>query len=64
MVGEGFPFVFSSELACFGVVLVFGVVVRAVVEELRVDFHEEFHGVVDHAVDCSGVVSKLWMLKM
>lgn len=34
----------------------FGVVVGAVVEELRVDFHEEFHGVVDHAVDCSGVV--------
>jgi hypothetical protein len=27
--------------------------VGAVVEELRVHFHKELHGVVDHAVDCS-----------
>jgi hypothetical protein len=37
------------------VVLLLGVVVRAVVKQLRVDFHEQFHGIVYHSMDRSVV---------
>ena len=45
------PFVLARELTRFGAGLRLVVVVGAVVEELGVDLHEEFHCVVDHAVD-------------
>ena len=54
--GEAVPFRLAVGFDRVGVVLLLRVFVRAFVEELRVYFHEEFHCVVDHAVDCSGVV--------
>lgn len=36
------------------IVLVLCVIVRAFIEELRVDLHEHLHRIVNHAVDCSG----------
>ena len=55
-VGEAVPFGLPVGFDGVGVVLLLRVFVRAFVEELRVYFHEEFHGVVDHAVDGSGSV--------
>lgn len=51
--GELFPPFKSVLFLLLGCSLLFGVLVRAVVEELGVDFHEEFHGVIYHTVDGS-----------
>lgn len=47
------PPVCARLFALVCVVLVLCVIVRAFIEELRVDLHEHLHGIVHHAVDCS-----------
>lgn len=45
------PPVLAGLLPLLGTVLLFSVLMRALVKELRVDFHEHLHGIVHHAVD-------------
>jgi len=47
------PFALSQRLPFSRTVLLLRVVVRTVVEKLWVDFHEELHGIVHHAVNGS-----------
>ena len=47
------PLGLSGFFSLVGAILQLVVVVRAVVEKLRIDFHEELHGVVDHPMDRS-----------
>ena len=56
---EAVPFRLSIGFHCVRVVLLLRVLVRALVEELWIDFHEEFHCVVHHAVNCPNNMSAL-----
>lgn len=49
--GETVPFRLAIRFDRFGVVLLFGVFVRAFVEELWVHLHEKLHGIVHHTVN-------------
>lgn len=49
--GKAVPFRLAVRFDRFGVVLLFGVLMRALVEELWVHFHEKLHGVVNHTVN-------------
>lgn len=50
---NGCPSSLTVRLPSRGAVLLLGIFMRAVVEQLGIDFHEEFHGIVNHAVDGS-----------
>lgn len=47
-------------LALVELVTVIRVLLGAVVEESGIDFHEELHGVIDHAVDCAEFMYELY----
>lgn len=47
------PPVLACLLSLLRAVLLLGIFVGALIEKLRIDFHEHFHGVVYHAVDGS-----------
>lgn len=55
--GESLPLEVARGFAGFGVVLVLGIVVRTVIEQLWIDLHKQLHGVVHHAVDSADYVS-------
>lgn len=50
---DGGPFPLADGLSGRGAVLLLGVLMRAVVEQLGIDFHKQFHGVINHAMDSS-----------
>ena len=49
------PPILAGLLPLIGAILVLGVFMRALIEELRVDLHKHLHSVVHHAVDSSVV---------
>lgn len=53
------PPILASLFPLIGAVLVFGVFMRALIEELGVNLHEHLHGIVHHAVDSSGVQTRV-----
>jgi hypothetical protein len=50
-VGKTFPFLLTIALLLFGIVLLFGVIMAAVIEELGVHLHEELHGIIYHTMN-------------
>lgn len=64
LLGDGGPFPGTQFLSLCGAVLLLGVFVGAVVEKLRVDFHEQLHGVVHHAMNRSGDMLELGTIFM
>lgn len=51
------PLVLSGLFTSASTVLELVVILRTIIEELWIDFHEKLHGVVHHAVYCSASVS-------
>lgn len=51
--GQASPFRFPAGFDGFEVVLLFSIFVRAIIEELRIDLHEQFHSIVHHTMNCS-----------
>jgi len=50
-VGKTFPFLLTIALLLFCIVLLFGIIMTAVIEELGIHLHEELHGIVHHTVN-------------
>jgi hypothetical protein len=57
LVFDGLPLSFSESLSCGSIILLLSIIMRAVIKELWIDFHEKFHGIVYHAMDGSNCVS-------
>lgn len=50
---QSIPFGLACRFDSFGIILVFGVIVGALIKELRIHFHEQLHSIVYHAMDSS-----------